>query len=80
MDIINGNYMFKELFDYFKTELNSDSDLLIIGYSYGDTHINDLIKENINKNSPIVINVNPNDKYSNSDYENLLDLNDISEF
>lgn len=76
---IEKNYLFSSMFSHMVNGLRSNADLFIIGYSYGDEHINNLIVENVSKYKPLVVNINPNNTFYLADYSNAINLSDISE-
>lgn len=52
-----SDYMYKELFNRFALNIKLGSDLIIIGYSFNDNHVNEIVTQ-----APIdthIINVNP---------------------
>ena len=77
-DDIQSNAMLKRLYKQFENELKTSSDLLIIGFSFKDEHIKNVIMKNIKKYNPLVINVNP-ENLIDSSYMNIIRLKDISE-
>lgn len=59
LEIINNHLIYKELYDSLQKSLLTTNKLIIIGYSYRDTHVNKLIKEFLDVNSCEIVNVNP---------------------
>lgn len=63
-DLIKNDKMYSQLFMEFENSLKTSNTLLIIGYSYGDTHVNDKIETAItNYSINNVININPYMKF-----------------
>lgn len=75
--LIEKDPMYSALYSAFVKELASKNDLLIIGYSYGDDHINKVIE----RNSPFarVININPGKTYPFSNAESITNLKSIAD-
>ncbi|HCE54391.1 MAG TPA: hypothetical protein DER05_05030 [Lutibacter sp.] len=59
-DIIGNDMMYAKLFENFESNIQIATDVLISGYSYGDSHIN---KELAKRNDFNVINQNPYTQY-----------------
>jgi hypothetical protein len=59
LGIINDHLIYKHLYSNLQNSLLTTNKLIIIGYSYRDTHINKLIKECLDINSCEIVNVNP---------------------
>lgn len=79
MDKIENNEMLNILFQHFTNELKDNSDLLIIGYSFSDEHINGVIRNNIRNSNPVVYNINPDDYFILPKYENYIKFQDITD-
>lgn len=79
LNLIEQNYVFNSMFNHMVNGLRTNADLFIIGYSYGDEHINNLILENVSKYKPLVVNINPNNTFCQADYSNTINLSDILE-
>lgn len=79
MDKIENNEMLNTLFQHFTNELNDNSDLLIIGYSFSDEHINGVIRNNITTSNPEVYNINPDAYFIIPEYENYIKFKDITD-
>jgi hypothetical protein len=68
------DYMYSDLFKRFQTNIcKENSELLVIGYSYGDAHINNII-QTASHATPI-INVNPSWKFPFKKYSAVRDYN-----
>lgn len=68
------DYMYSDLFRRFQTNITKEnSELLIIGYSYGDAHVNDII-QSTSITTPI-INVNPTWKFPFKKYTTVTEYN-----
>lgn len=81
-DLINTDKMYSVIFAQFEKRLNSKDDLIIIGYSYGDEHVNRVIEKSVKDNNPTVINVNPGRKFpfevdKNIQLESIFELNKL---
>lgn len=57
--LINDHSVYTPMFDAFKSSFEDLDILIIIGYSYGDVHINKILKENMDANDFKIININP---------------------
>ncbi len=63
-EIINSDYMYKKLYKEFANRLEKSEELLIIGYSYGDDHVNRTIKLNLSKGTlKRIVNINPSKEF-----------------
>lgn len=76
--VIQSDGMYSALHSRFKSKLNSLKELYLIGYSYGDEYINEILSESINS-IELIVNVNPFDKFSLGDRAKVIELSDISE-
>lgn len=56
---IQQDYMYSKMYKLYKKRIASMEDLLIIGYSYGDDHINEELVKFTESASPSIINLNP---------------------
>jgi hypothetical protein len=59
--LIDNDKMYSTLYKSFESELSKPSDLLLIGYSYLDHHVNTVLQNS--SAFELVINVNPGPKY-----------------
>lgn len=59
LSTINEHKIYKTLFEHLKNELEITNRIIIIGYSYRDLHINELLMKTIKHNSCEIVNVNP---------------------
>jgi hypothetical protein len=80
VSLIESDNMYSTLISRMKSELNSSSDLMVCGYSFGDDQINSIIQESCAKHQPKVVNINPNQPfpYHVSDVQNLSDLSNLT--
>lgn len=69
-EIIANDYMYRDMYSFLAQELDS-SDLYIIGYSFGDEHINERILNAMEEYKPRIINVNPSMNFPWLEYEKL---------
>lgn len=79
--IIENDKMYSELFSLFEEKLLESVILIIIGYSYGDVHINQIIQEIIpTQKLEKIININPGAKlpYRKESIE-VINIKDLSE-
>ena len=60
---IAADYMYSKMFNLYKQRMDSGDDLLIVGYSYGDSHMNYELMKFTNTVGPNIINLNYGDKY-----------------
>lgn len=60
---IQSDFMYSEMFDLYKQRMGSVDDLLIVGYSYGDSHVNDELIKYSETVGPNIINLNYGDRY-----------------
>ena len=58
-DIVDSHKVYSPMFDAFKSSFNEVDTVVIVGYSYGDIHINRIIKQGLDNNTFRTINVNP---------------------
>jgi hypothetical protein len=74
--LIKNDKMYSRLFQRFSDEMAKDADLLIIGYSYGDDHMNSVIE----KNNPYqsVTNINPGKEYPYKNCKSIKNLKNIA--
>ena len=78
-DLIKSNSYFRKIFTYFKRKIKM-TELLIIGYSFNDSHINRLIRKVFCVlNFKRVININPNDRIPYRFKLRVISLMEISE-
>lgn len=71
-DFVKKDPMYSCLYNHFNRALKGTDDVLIIGYSFGDPHIEEVLKRS---NAKRIINVNPSLKYPHS--SNCANLPDI---
>ncbi|MDW3194598.1 MAG: SIR2 family protein [Cytophagales bacterium] len=71
---LENDYMYSDLLTRYRNELIDDSDLLIIGYSYQDKHIDEVLQKVDPKR---IVNVNPGDLYPYGDARNLKYMTDL---
>ncbi len=73
-DIIFEQEIYKTLFEEFEKRMMNCKSILIIGYSFGDEHVNEIIQKAINKLKKLtkIININPSTKipFDVINYEN----------
>lgn len=62
-EIIKSDYMYSEMYNLYKREISSNADLLIIGYSYRDKHINEELEKFSSTQGPQVINLNKRETF-----------------
>jgi hypothetical protein len=80
---ISDHLIYKQLYIKLKDALSNTSKLTIIGYSYRDMHINQLIKEALDANTCEIVNVNPyvsfpfRRKFSQKDILELEDMDQL---
>ena len=55
--------MYSQMHEAYKKQLAFGNDLLIIGYSYGDPHINEELIKLPMENGTSIINLNPRDVF-----------------
>lgn len=60
---IEQDYMYSNMYKLYKERIGSGDDLLVIGYSYRDEHINEELKKFTGTNAPNLINLNYGDIY-----------------
>jgi len=83
MELINSDYMYKKLYNEFTNQINKSEELLIIGYSYGDTHVNERIKTCLSQGFlKRIVNINPSKPFpynpeKNIEIENYKQINDL---
>jgi hypothetical protein len=63
MDFIQGQHFYGDLYDNFVKTFINCTELLTIGYSFADLHINSVIKSSIDKYNFKIVNVNPGQKF-----------------
>lgn len=81
-EIISLPGMYKSLYEETETRIMNCSTLLIIGYSFGDEHINERISQAISKSKSLIriINVNPTRDFPNKVKKAVLyNFKDLSE-
>lgn len=61
--VINSHLIYKRLFEHLEKSLAETQNVIIIGYSYHDNHINDILKNAIDKFNFQLLNVNPNTEF-----------------
>ncbi len=63
-EIIAINELYKSLYHKFSEQITTAKELMIIGYSYSDKHVNEKIQNAINNpDLKCIININPNDNF-----------------
>lgn len=75
--VIHSDCMYNTLHERFKANLKKLDELYIIGYSYGDEYLNEIIKESVNS-IELVVNINPFDKFKFA-HKNVHELGKIEE-
>jgi hypothetical protein len=60
---IESDYMYSKIYRMYQEEIRSGNDLLIIGYSYRDVHINQELKNLDNNEAQTIINLNYGDTF-----------------
>jgi len=80
-EIITSDTMYASLYSEFDKRIHSSQNLLIIGYSFMDEHVNKKIISAINSGvTTKVVNVNPNQPFPyTSDHKGIVNLRSISE-
>lgn len=73
--VIHADKMYLSLHHRFINTLENLSELFIVGYSYGDDYINEIIEKSI-ENIKLIVNVNPKDKFRFS-HKNVCELSSI---
>lgn len=82
-ELINSDYMYQKLYNEFTNRINKTEELLIIGYSYSDIHVNEQIETCLSHDSlKRIINVNPSKPFpynpkKNIEIENYKQINDL---
>lgn len=83
-ELINSDYMYQILYNEFTNRINKSEELLIIGYSYGDKHVNEQIESCLSKGTlKRIVNINPSkpfpfDLKNNIEVENYKQINDLA--
>lgn len=78
---INNHFYYEKLYNYFNESFSSCDEVAVIGYSYGDKHINSIIKNSTDNYNFRVLNINPSIKFpfrKNYSRDLITDLNYIS--
>ncbi len=60
---IEADYMYSQLYNRFVGKMKKGKNLLIVGYSFRDEHVNDVLKLFTKTDGPKVINLNPSDVF-----------------
>lgn len=79
--VIRSDGMYNSLHERFRAILKELSELFIIGYSYGDAYLNEIIGEST-AGINMVVNVNPYDqfKFTHSNMHQLADIRQLIQF
>lgn len=75
--VIQEDFMYRNLFRRFQDSLDSKNDMLIVGYSFRDAHVNKVIQDSILKHQPKITNVRPSLDFPLQGSENLSCIPDI---
>ncbi|MDP2684466.1 MAG: SIR2 family protein [bacterium] len=78
-ELIESDYMYKILYNEFANRINKSEEILIVGYSYGDTHVNNQI-EHCMSNGTLkkIININPSKTFPFKS-KKYIDINNIQQ-
>lgn len=81
VNLIANDYMYSSLFKKMDDELNVAEELLIVGYSFGDEHVNNSIQNALNNGTlKKVVNINPGIQFPyQKDGLEVVNLKDILE-
>lgn len=82
MDFINNQHFYGDLYKEFNNSFTNCDELLLIGYSFSDLHINSVIKISIDSKQFSIININPRIVFPfRKDYktDSIKNLNSIEE-
>lgn len=83
-ELINSDYMYQKLYYEFSNRIKKTEELLIIGYSYGDAHVNEQIGNCLSQGFlKRIVNINPSklfpyDPKKNIEIENYKQINDLT--
>jgi hypothetical protein len=83
MDFIENQHFYGDLYDSFKSSFDNCTELLTVGYSFADLHINSVIKDSVDKFDFKIKNVNPGmdfpfrKGYSTKGIENLESIEEL---
>jgi len=73
---------YKHIYDHFINSFDTTDRFVIIGYSYRDIHINEIIKNAVDNCNFLIYNVNPNVRFPfrrNYTNENIINFSTITE-
>lgn len=76
---IEDDKMYSDLLTRLDNDLQSNNDLLLIGYSYQDEHINELLEKHVSVTPRKIININPNNKFMLGSIEGLTEYEQVGE-
>jgi len=83
MDVINTHSIYKHIYAHFANSFGATDRLVIIGYSYRDKHINEIIKKAVDSYDFYIVNINPGMPFPfrrNYSKEKVINLRSIEEF
>lgn len=75
---IQQDYMYSKMYSLYQEKISTGNDLLIVGYSFRDQHINEELLKFTKTESPNIINLNYGDKFPFSS-RNILEIKTFQE-